>query len=183
MHCVVPIRLATHGLCVDAFNCLHGLSFSAKTMFPPPLPRQVNRSALRCYFVANILTFFLALGTTVFCASYNMPHEVPPTAGRADFSIVASTVLLFLTLAAGASTFLSGALAVYPSSQYGDLIPAAAAAGAILVLTFWWYSRRVWRLFFRWRALRRAAPFPQLEVTGSMRSADVQRVLKAILLR
>lgn len=144
---------------------------------------KVNRSALRCYFVANILTFFLALGTTVFCASENMPHAVPPTAGRAVFSIVASTVLLFLTLAAGASTFLSGALAVYPSSQYGDLIPAAAAAGAILVLTFWWYSRRVWRLFFRWRALRRAAPFPQLEVTGSMRSADVQRVLKAILLR
>ncbi|KAL4452435.1 hypothetical protein ABPG75_008097 [Micractinium tetrahymenae] len=143
----------------------------------------INRSALRCYFVANIITFFLALGTAVFCASENMPHAVPPTAGRAVFSIVASTALLFMTLAAGASTFLSGALAVYPSSQYGDLIPAAAAAGTILLLTFWWYSRHVWRLFFRWRCLRRAAPFPHLLVTGTPRGANVEKMLRAILVK
>ncbi|KAL4450116.1 hypothetical protein ABPG77_010785 [Micractinium sp. CCAP 211/92] len=143
----------------------------------------INRSALRSYFIANILTFFLALSTTVFCASENMPHAVPPTAGRAVFSIVASTVLLFMTLASGASTFLSGALAVYPSSKYGELIPAAAVAGAILVLTFWWYSRHVWRLFFRYQALRRAAPFPHLEVTGSPRNVGVEKMLRAILVK
>ncbi len=150
---------------------------------PPPPPPQINRSALRSYFIANILTFFLALSTTVFCASENMPHAVPPTAGRAVFSIVASTVLLFMTLASGASTFLSGALAVYPSSKYGELIPAAVVAGAILVLTFWWYSRHVWRLFFRYQALRRAAPFPHLEVTGSPRNVGVEKMLRAILVK
>ncbi len=163
--------------------CGKWLFCSELALLPPLVPWQVNRAALRSYFIANILTFFLALSTAVFCASENMPHAMPPTAGRAVFSLVASTVLLFMTLASGASTFLSGALAVYPSSKYGELIPAAAVAGAILVLTFWWYSLHVWRLFFRWRALRRAAPLPHLEVTGSSRNVGVEKALKAILLK
>lgn len=144
----------------------------------------VNRAALRAYFIANIMTFFLAVATAVYCLCETMPAASPQTARRIVVSLLSSTCLLLCTVVFAGCTFLSGAYAVYPADQYSDLIPPAIIACLILLVVFSLYSRRVWDLFFRWRRAQAAGPFPNLIVTMPEHSpADRLLQLRSILTR
>lgn len=140
---------------------------------------KLDATALRIYCMANICTFFLSLGTALFCMAENMPHAVPRTAGRIILSVVIATCLLFVSIGAAGCTFLSGIYAVYPKRYYDDLMPPAIAAGTVLAIVFLWCSRNVWRLFFRWRRAKAKAPIPNLLVTPPDHSGIA--VLKSIL--
>lgn len=113
--------------------------------------------ALRTYFICNLLTFFLALATTTFCVSENLPIANSPSPPRVLITIGVSSALLLLTLLLGACTFLAGVYAVYPPSKRADMIVPTILSGSVLITTFIWLLYRAWHFFSYFHQCRKVA--------------------------
>lgn len=111
---------------------------------PPSYAPQLNRAALRSYFICNVLTFLFSFATTLFCVTENMPDSHSTTVDEVSVTVTFASLLFMVSVVAGACTFLSGVFAVYPSPMYSDMVWPAAAAGSVLFLVLVRHIVHLW---------------------------------------
>lgn len=129
---------------------------------PSPSPAgasgyETNLSAMRSYFICNLLTFFFSLTTTIFCVTENMPNAEPRSVRQVLTTIRLSSSLIFLISVLGTCTFLSGVFAIYPPDKIADMIVPTFISGACLIAAFIWLAMRVRRFYSYFYKSQKAA--------------------------